>query len=92
MRTTIVVRSKTLLADHSSNTVDEEMLCTHCSNISVLHENIFALHNNISHSAGAVIYTVTKHNRVLETQYNHTEIQRISSFVKKSFRSQMIFL
>jgi len=60
MRTTIVVRSKTLLTNHSNIPVNEEMLYMYRSNISVLHENIFAPHNNISYSADTVIYTVTK--------------------------------
>jgi len=60
MRTTIVIRSKTLLTDNSNSTVNEDILYMHRSNISVLHENILALHNNISCSADIAIYTVTK--------------------------------
>lgn len=57
MRTTIIVRSKTRFTDHSNSTVNEEMICMHSSNISVLHENIFAQHNNISYSSDTFIYT-----------------------------------
>jgi len=58
MPTTILGRSKTLFTDHSNSTVNEEMLYMHSSNISVLHENIFAQDNNISYSKDRFIHTV----------------------------------